>query len=175
MKPAITNIQVLETERLRLREPLASDFELCVEFRMSDCARGVAGPSSRSEAYQQFGELFGHWILRGFGRWIVADLVTDEPLGVVGLWYPESWPEPEVAWSVFANGEGKGIAFDGSLAARDFAYSTLGWRTAISLIKEDNDRSLGLARRMGAKFEKHFDHPVLGSMQMWRHPVPPSR
>lgn len=172
MTPRIENIPVLETERLRLRAPRASDYEPYVEFRMSERARGVGGPFTRSEAYGQFGELFGHWILRGFGRWVVADLATDEPLGVVGLWYPEGWPEAEIAWSVFADGEGKGIAYEASLAARDYAFSTLGWTTAISLIMEDNSRSFALAQRLGAEFERAFQHPSLGAMQIWRHPSP---
>jgi ribosomal-protein-alanine N-acetyltransferase len=170
--PHLADIPVLETKRLRLRAPLASDFEPYAAFRMSDRASGVGGPFTRSEAYLQFGELFSHWILRGFGRWIVADRQSDEPLGVVGLWYPEGWPEPEIAWSVFEGGEGKGIAFEASLAAREFAYSTLGWRTAISLMLEDNPRSFALARRLGAEFEASFQHPALGAMQIWRHPGP---
>jgi len=170
MTPHLADIPVLETERLRLRAPIASDFERYAEFRMSDRASGIGGPFTRSEAYVQFGELFGHWILRGFGRWIVADRFTDEPFGVVGLWYPEGWPEPEVAWSVFESGEGKGIAFEASLAAREFAYSALGWTTAISLILEGNSRSFALARRLGAQSEASFQHPTLGAMQIWRHP-----
>ncbi len=172
MTPHFTHIPILETERLRLRAPLALDFEPFVAFRMSDRASGVGGPFSRSEAYLQFGELFGHWVLHGFGRWIVADRQSDEPLGVVGLWYPEGWPEPEVAWSVFERGEGMGIAFEASLAAREFAYSKLGWTTAISLILEDNHRSFKLARRLGAESEASFQHPALGAMQIWRHPGP---
>jgi ribosomal-protein-alanine N-acetyltransferase len=170
--PQLENIPTLETRRLRLRAPLASDFEPFVEFRMSDRAAGVGGPFTRSEAYSQFGELFGHWILRGYGRWIVADRNTNAPLGLVGLWYPEGWPEPEIAWSVFEGGEGKGIAFEASFAAREFAYSTLGWTTAISLILEGNPRSFALAQRLGAKFEASFQHPTLGAMRIWRHPGP---
>ncbi|CTQ56229.1 hypothetical protein LP7551_04788 [Roseibium album] len=170
MTPHLSDIPVVETERLLLRAPLASDFDRFAEFRMSDRASGVGGPFTRTEAYVQFGELFGHWILRGFGRWMVTDRETGEPLGVVGLWYPEGWPEPEIAWSVFEGGEGKGIAFEASLAAREFAYCKLGWTTAISLIQEDNTRSFALARRLGARIEAHFQHPSLGAMQIWRHP-----
>ncbi len=172
MTPHLVDIPMLETRRLRRRAPLASDFEPFVEFRMSERSLTVGGPFSRSEAYTQFGELFGHWVFRGFGRWIVADRVSDEPFGVVVLWFPEGWPEPEIAWSVFEGGEGKGIAFEASFAAREFAYSALGWTTAISLIVEDNLRSFALARRLGAEFEAPFQHPVLGSMQIWRHPGP---
>lgn len=170
MKPYLTEIPIIETEHLRLRAPYASDFEAFSEFRMSERASSVGGPYTRAEAYAQFGELFGHWVLRGFGRWIVADRETDEPLGLVGLWFPEGWPEPEIAWSVFKGGEGKGIAFEAAIAAREHAFSILGWTTAISLIVDDNPRSYALARRLGANFEAPYEHPILGSMQVWRHP-----
>ena len=39
---------------------------------------------------------------------------TDAPLGVVGLMFPEGWPEPEIAWSLFDAAEGRGIALDSS-------------------------------------------------------------
>lgn len=169
MTPHLADIPIVETPRLRLRAPLASDFEPYVQFRMSARAADVGGPFTRSEAYGQFGELFGHWVLRGYGRWIVADRASDAPLGVVGLWYPEGWPEPEIAWSLFEGSEGKGVAYEAAMAARQHAYSVLGWTSVISLIVEGNARSIRLARRMGATFEANFEHPTLGAMQLWRH------
>ncbi len=97
MTPHLANIPEIETERLRLRAPRASDYEPFVAFRMSERALGVGGPYTRTEAFDQFGELFGHWVVRGFGRWLVADRQTDEALGVVGLMHPPDWPEPEIA------------------------------------------------------------------------------
>lgn len=170
--PALTNVPVLETERFKLRPPRASDFDAYAAFRQSPRAAGIGGPFTRAEAYGQFGELFGHWILRGYGRWIVADGQSDAPLGVVGLWYPEGWPEPEIAWSLFDGSEGKGIALEAARAARDHAYNSLGWTTAISLIITGNHRSTALAERLDAVFEAPFHHPVLGTMELWRHPPP---
>ncbi|MBT8477134.1 MAG: GNAT family N-acetyltransferase [Alphaproteobacteria bacterium] len=169
MRPHLADIPIVDTIRLRLRAPLASDFEPYVQFRMSARASDVGGPFSRSEAYGQFGELLGHWVLRGYGRWVVADRKSDAPLGVVGLWYPEGWPEPEIAWSLFEGCEGKGIAYEAAMAARKHAYCVLGWTTVISLIAEGNARSIRLAQRMGARFEATFEHPALGAMQLWRH------
>ena len=169
VKAHLADIPVVETPRLRLRAPIAADFEPFVQFRMSDRASGLGGPFTRAESYTQFGELFGHWVIRGYGRWIVTDRLSDTPLGVVGLWYPEGWPEPEIAWSLFEGSEGKGIAFEAATATRRYAYSTLGWTTVVSLIVEDNSRSLKLAQRMGATFEETVQHPSLGAMQVWRH------
>ena len=44
--------------------------------------------------------------------------------------------------------------FETALAARAFAYETLGWTTAISLIAPDNGPSKRLAERLGATYIK---------------------
>ncbi|MEM9138761.1 MAG: GNAT family N-acetyltransferase, partial [Pseudomonadota bacterium] len=93
-------------------------------------------------------------------------------VGRVGLWFPDGWPEPEIGWSLTAEGEGRGIAHEAALAARAYAYDTLGWTTAISLISPDNVRSIALAERMGCTREPDFEHAEYGTMGVWRHPGP---
>ncbi len=68
--------------------------------------------------------------------------------------------------------EGKGFAHEAALAARAYAYGTLGWTTAISLIRIGNARSEALARRLGAECEGPHLHPTIGAMNIWRHPGP---
>ena len=168
----MTTIPTLTTERLTLRAPRLSDFDAYAEFRASARARFVGGPDDRIKAWGQFIGLAGQWMIRGFGRWIVADRATDAPLGVVGLLYPVGWPEPEIAWSMFAAGEGRGLAHEAALAARRHAYDTAGWSTAISLIDPTNARSVALARRLGCQPDGEYRHAVFGAMQIWRHPAP---
>ncbi|MEM9343257.1 MAG: GNAT family N-acetyltransferase [Pseudomonadota bacterium] len=165
-------IPTLETKRLRLRAAEWSDFEAFAAFRASPRSKGVGGPYTRDQAFDQLAELIGHWHLRGYGRWIVADKATDAPLGVVGPYYPEDWPEPEIAWAVFGETEGKGIAHEAALASRTYAYDTLGWSTAISCIFPDNARSIALAERMGARRDGTLNHATLGQLGIWRHPAP---
>ena len=165
-------IPVLTTERLRLRAPEARDFEAYAAFRASDRARMLGGPFTRAEAFSQFANLVGHWTLRGYGRWMVADQATDAPLGVVGLLNPEGWPEPELAWSLFAAAEGQGIAFEAACAARDYAFGTVGLPTLISLVATENTRSTALARRLGARPDGEVLVPGHGPAPVWRHPHP---
>ena len=110
--------------------------------------------------------------MRGYGRWMVADKHTDEALGVVGPFYPDDWPEPEIAWSVFEAAEGRGVAFEAAMASRDYAYKTLGWTTAISCVEPGNDRSIALARRMGAELEDDFTTVDGLLLHVFRHPAP---
>lgn len=169
------DIPVLETARLRLRGPRLDDFDAYADFRASPRTLHVGGPYGRDTAWNQLCALAGHWHLRGFGRWIVADIETDAPLGIVGPFQPEIWPGPELAWSLFDGAEGHGYAQEAALAARDYAYQTLGWTTAISVIGPENTRSIALARRMGAQPDGTWDHPTLGTLHVWRHPAAPRR
>lgn len=165
----LIRIPTLETTRLVLRAPQASDIEAYAAFCASPRSATVGGPFSRDEAFSRLSALLGHWHLRGYGRWMVTDRESGAPLGVVGLMYPESWPAPEIAWSLFDAAEGKGIAHEAAVAARDYAYRVLHWDTVISCVAGDNDRSTALAERMGCVRDGVFDHPRFGSLVVWRH------
>ncbi len=165
-------IPILHTEKLTLRAPNWDDFDAYAEFRASKRSRTVGGPFTRADSFAQLSAILGHWHLRGFGRWMVADRVTDEPLGIVGLYLPEDWPEPEIAWSVFDHAEGRGVAYEAAVASRRYAYETLGWPTVASLVDPVNTRSVTLAKRMGCTLDGTHHHPEYGTLNIWRHHGP---
>ncbi len=94
--PSLAGVPVLETERLRLRGPKLSDFETYAAFTSSPRAAFVGGAVPRVQAWRAFGHLTGHWALRGYSMFIIADKATDAPLGMSGPYFPEGWPEPEI-------------------------------------------------------------------------------
>lgn len=168
----MTPIPTVETANLRLRCPEMRDFDAFAAFRMSDRAAHLGGACTRTQAFDKLSEIIGHWHLRGYGRWMVADKDTDRALGVVGPYLPDDWPEPEIAWSVFAEAEGRGVAYEAALAARRYAYETLGWKTAVSCISPGNDRSVALAQRLGATREDDFTTVDGLVLEVYRHPAP---
>ncbi|PIE14162.1 MAG: GNAT family N-acetyltransferase [Rhodobacterales bacterium] len=165
-------IPTLETERLILRGPAERDFEAVASF-FADKERswGFGGPQNRNEAWRWFASLIGHWALKGCGFWMVETKGGDH-IGMVGLWGPEGWPETELGWVMFENGEGKGYAFEAATAARDHAYSSLGFTTLSSNIFPGNTRSQALAKRMGATLERTYENVTHGTEEVWRHPGP---
>ena len=165
-------IPTVETESLRLRCPAMSDFDAFAAFRMSARTRYLGGACTRTQAFDKLGEIIGHWHLRGYGRWMVADKDTNAPLGVVGPFFPDDWPEPEIAWSVFEQAEGRGVAFEAASAALDYVYGTLGWTTAISCVEPGNDRSVALAKRLGARREDDFTTRDGLVLEVYRHAGP---
>ncbi|MEM9972845.1 MAG: GNAT family N-acetyltransferase [Pseudomonadota bacterium] len=169
-----TTIEIpsFEEGRLIYRAPRLSDFEAYAAFRGSPRSKGVGGPYLRSSAFQSLAALIGHWHLRGFGRWMIEDRDTGAPLGIVGPMHPDGWPEPEIAWSVFEAAEGRGVAYEAARFSLRYAYEVLGWSTAISCSMPDNTRSIALAKRLGATYERDFVNPEFGTLQVWRHVGP---
>jgi RimJ/RimL family protein N-acetyltransferase len=173
MTPKLVGIPEIETERLRLRAPRASDFEALAAFYASERSRFVGGPRSRSESWRGLATLHGHWAMRGFGIWMLERRADGAHLGWSGLLMPEDWPGGEVAWTLFDGFEGHGYATEGARAARAHAYGALGWSTAISVIDPENAASEAVARRLGARPEGRWTHPEAGwSARLWRHPDP---
>lgn len=165
-------IPTLQTERLILRAPEARDLDPYAEFLASQSADMIGGPFDRADAWLKLCAMIGHWSLRGYGRWALEVKGHSISIGTVGLYFPEGWPEPEIAWSVFSAGEGKGYAFEAAQAARDYAYNILGWPSVISLVDDSNTRSVALAERMGATRDGVHHHPKYGALTIWRHIAP---
>lgn len=147
----------LDTPRLRLRQFAEADLEdyaaLCADAEVMRYV-GDRGPLSREDAWRQLAMLVGHWVLRGYGMWAVAERASGAFVGRVGLHYPEGWPEPEIAWALARRYWGRGYAFEATTAALGIAFATLGWSRAVSLISPPNLRSIRLAERLGARFER---------------------
>lgn len=165
-------IPTLTTERLTLRAPRLSDFPAHLAFKTSDRAQFVGGKVSESEAWGHLCAMIGQWELRGYGRWMVAETATDRPMGIIGIHHPLDWPEAEIGWTIYAEGEGRGYAYEAAVASRAYAYDTLGWSTIASFVSPDNTRSIALAKRMGCRPDGVHQHAVHGPLHIWRHPSP---
>ncbi|MEM1431630.1 MAG: GNAT family N-acetyltransferase [Pseudomonadota bacterium] len=162
----------LETERLILRAPALQDWETCRAFMATERARFTGGIRSEHEAWRGFGHIVGHWALRGFGSFVFCDRATGATLGLAGPWYPSTWPEREIGWSVWRDeAEGKGYAFEAARAAIAHAFDTLGWDSAVSYIDPDNARSIALAERLGAVRDAAAPRPDPTDL-VYRHPKP---
>ena len=166
------NIPTLTTARLTLRAPTQDDFPAFAAFYASDRAKHVGGPATPEQSWRMLAGELGHWALRGYGRWAVDVTETGAFAGIIGLWNPEGWPEPEIGWDLMNGHEGKGFATEAAMASLQYAYDTLGWTTAISLVAPPNDPSRRVAQRMGAKKEGMFDHERHGTLEIWRHLSP---
>lgn len=147
------DVPVLETERLILREPRVSDWDSLRAFFMSDRASFIGGPLEEWQAWGGLLSSIAHWVVRGYGFWTIEDKATGQPAGRAGIINHIDWPEPELGWQVYDGFEGKGIAHEAAIAARDHAGHAVQLGPLISQIHPDNTRSRRLAERMGAVIE----------------------
>lgn len=162
-------IPVVTTQRLRLRAPKLEDLPRLNAFFASSRSYMVGGPLDEREVHRRMMSMIGTWALRGHGMWHIADKNTDEVLGATGIIFAPGWHEPELGWSVMAEAEGKGLAFEAARAARHYAAHHLGQDGVISYIDPANNRSSALAKRMGAKIEREATF-LDKTVNIWRHP-----
>ena len=169
-------IPVIQTQDLILRGYRDSDFEAVAAFCSSPRSAFVGGPHDRWACWRAFLAGAGHWALRGFGMWMVEHRASTRVAGRVGLILNDGWHEPELGWHIYDGFEGQGFAYQSVFAARAYAAQHQGLDRVISYIDAQNVRSIRLAHRLGAAFER--EAMLLGApCQIYRHPsalpVPP--
>ena len=169
----LADTPVLETARLVLRAPEGADWPAFRAFILDARSAFVRpGDLDEGQAWRGFGHVIGHWVLRGWGSFVICSRDSGVPLGMAGPWFPAGWPERELGWSLWSpEAEGKGIAQEAALAARRFAFGPLGWETAVSYVDPANARSAALARRLGCTLDSGADYPGDKPVQVWRHPA----
>ena len=170
---SFTQAPMLETPRLILRGPEPRDIAPTIAFLLDDArSHGFGSSPNRSEAWRWFALNVGHWHIHGYGYFIIEMKDGSEIAGLAGIWNPEGWPEPELGWALFEGFEGRGIAYEAAHRARRYAYEDLGFGTLTSNILPDNTRSVALAERLGAWFERAYENVHMGRDLLYRHPGP---
>lgn len=168
---------VLETARLVLRAPAARDFEPWRDFFLSERSQWIRAQGTEPDevtAWRAWSGVIGHWVMRGWGSFVFTTHDSDRALGMTGPWAPINWPEYEIGWTIWSGeNEGNGLVAEAATAARQHAYSVLGWRTAVSYIAPQNTRSMRLAERLGATLDRTAA-PFPGEKEalVYRHPAP---
>ncbi|MEM6596308.1 MAG: GNAT family N-acetyltransferase [Pseudomonadota bacterium] len=164
----------LETERLILRGPKPSDADAFVAAYAEERMKFAGGPKGAREAWNFFGLEIGHWVMRGYGMFVVTLKTDDTPLGIVGHWHPNTWPETEVGWVLFSDAlEGAGYVTEAARACVDHAWHVLKWDSVVSYIDPQNARSIGVAERLGAAVDPDAVQPKPEMpCLVYRHPKP---
>ncbi|SDI34526.1 GNAT family N-acetyltransferase [Lutimaribacter saemankumensis] len=163
------DIPTVDAGPVILRAPREDDLDALTAFMSGERSHFVGGPASRAECWGIIARILGHWALRGYGYWYIEDKQTGQPVGGCGFINREGWEEPELGWQVWDGFEGRGIAQAAARAARTHGARHFGLNGVISYIVPQNTRSIALARRLGASFER--ESVLLGHQcHVYRHP-----
>ncbi|TRW97567.1 GNAT family N-acetyltransferase [Paracoccus sp. M683] len=140
---------LLTTDRLTLRPHVMADFDAYAELMQSNRAIHMGGPFDLAQSWQWFASDVAQWPLKGCGALAVTETATGRLVGQVILNDLPHFPERELGWMAFAPGHG--YLTEAAARLRDYAFVDLGWSSLVSYIAPDNDRSIALARRLGAR------------------------
>lgn len=146
----MSTVPTLETERLILRAPQASDFCIYRDF-FADAQASAAygGPMEADRAWRVLATDLGHWLLRGYGRWSVVEKASGMMIGGCGLWWPEGYPRSELTWWIIPEARRHGYALEASKTAVRFGYEALGWPLVETHMNDDNVAARKLAEKLG--------------------------
>jgi RimJ/RimL family protein N-acetyltransferase len=160
----------LETERLILRPPAAEDLDAWAAFVADpEASRFLGGVQSRALAWRNLCTMAGSWAIHGFGMFSAIEKATGRWMGRLGPWQPAGWPGPEFAIGLVRETWGTGYAFEGSTAAIDWMFETLGWPELIHTIDPQNVSAKGLAQRLGSthRGEGRLPEPFDTEVEIW--------
>ena len=162
----------LETDRLILREWRDTDLDAFASFYAdADVMRYLTGePLARNDAWRSMAVAAGHWVLRGYGLWVVERKSDGAVIGRVGLINPEGWPGLEVGWTLGRSYWGQGYATEAARAAMNYGFFTQNVDRLISLIDTGNKASQAVAQRLGESCGPDYQLVVAGktyATQIW--------
>jgi RimJ/RimL family protein N-acetyltransferase len=164
-------IPTLETPRLILRGQRPSDSEPMIRaYADADFARFITRKGdalTREEAWSAMAIVAGSWAVSGYGQWIVEERAGGAPVGRVGPWAPEGWPDFEIGWAIFPEHQGKGYAVEAAARAIVWARETLGRDHVIHLIDPRNSDSERVALALGAEPGGLWDSPLCPGVRIW--------
>jgi RimJ/RimL family protein N-acetyltransferase len=152
----------IETNRLKLRQWTGADVEPNTAM-LSDpgTARYIAADgkavTDALTGWRNAAVMSGHWVLHGFGMFVVEEKQTGKFVGRVGPWFPPRWPGFEVGWGIAREFRGKGYATEAARAAIDWSLATFDIDQILHCIDCENIASQGVASRLGAEKQDAID------------------
>jgi RimJ/RimL family protein N-acetyltransferase len=153
-------IPTLATDRFVLRAFRESDVPALTALHSDPEVVRFIRPNGEPEtkpgqAWEYMAVQMGHWLLKGYGKWAMADPKTDELIGRVGYFdAPYDWPGLELGWTMARKVWGKGYATEAARLALDWGFANIDADEIISAIIPGNDRSIRVAERLGQKYAR---------------------
>ncbi len=95
---------------------------------------------------------------KGFGLWAVVEKETGNLIGYCGLHKvtinEQGDKKTELAYRIYKKLWGKGFATEAAMAVRNYAFKNLNLDEIVSCIAHDNERSKGVAKKVGLTYWK---------------------
>lgn len=148
---------ILETERLKVRESTVSDVadfyriyrEPSITYYMEDLFRDPEEEKAYMESYIR--QVYGFY---GFGMWTVLSKETEEVIGRAGLNVREGYELPELGFVIDVRYQRQGYGYEVCSAVLSYAKEELLFDKVQALVIKENTASCRLLDRLGFQYEK---------------------
>ena len=158
IKAVLYELNVIETQRLSLREMSEADAAFALEllndtdFKRNIADRGVRTPEA---AARYISERFVESYRRhGFGLWLVETKDGRLPAGICGLVKREQLPGVDIGYAFLPRFRSKGYAHESASAVLRHARDVLGLRRLYALVNPDHAGSIRVLEKLGMRFER---------------------
>ncbi len=150
--------KILETKRLVLRQFTLDDSAFILELLNTPTWLQFIGDRNvhsieDAENYLLNGSLKSY-VENGFGFYAVVAKETGNPIGMCGLIKRDTLPDIDIGFAFFPNLISKGYGFEIASAMLDYALNTLKIKRIIAIVNPDNEKSIGLIKKIGMQFEE---------------------
>ena len=158
-----SNVMVIETERLILREMAQSDFfALYKVLADSDIMQHYPDTFDEDRVRNWIQRNIDRYQILGFGLWAVCLKETGEMIGDCGLTMQliNGQIKPEIGYHIRADKQRKGYAKEAAIAVRDWTFNNTPFNTVYSYMKYTNEPSAKTAISYGCKQVDEFSDEV---------------
>ena len=150
--------KILETERLILRQFTLDDAPFILELLNTPTWLQFIGDRNvhsieDAENYLLNGSLKSYQE-NGFGFYAVIEKTNIQTIGMCGLIKRDTLPDIDIGFAFLPNLIGKGFGFEIASATLDYALNVLKIKRIIAIVNPENEKSIGLIRKIGMQFEE---------------------
>lgn len=151
-------MNVLETERLKLRWLTGDDAEFILELlNEPSFIKNVADRGVRSVADARRYILDGFvasYEKHGFGFYLVELKESGAAAGICGLVKRDALADVDIGFAFLPRHWSKGYALESALAVKAYALDVLGLKRLVAIVNPDNGGSIKVLEKIGLKYER---------------------
>ncbi len=149
---------IIETERLFLRKFTLNDAPFILELLNTPTWLQFIGDRNvhsieDAENYLRNGTLKSYKE-NGFGFYAVVEKSETKIIGMCGLIKRDTLPDIDIGFAFLPDLIGKGFGYEAASATLAYAKNSLKIDRIIAIVNPDNEKSIGLLKKIGMTFEK---------------------
>ena len=148
---------ILETERLIIREHVLSDAPFFFTLNSNYNVVKYTGDSSFKmieEAEKIVQYVINQYKENGYGRWLVTEKETGNPIGWCGLKFHTDTKETDIGYRLLESAWGKGYATESAKACIDYGFKHFNLNRIIGDAMKENTASINVFKKLGMTYLK---------------------